>query len=237
MAPRKRSRSSAQQYGRKRRQKFTSMKRSNPRLRTGGQMSLWQSSRKDELKYKDQTTNVLLDTSGISVINPNLNIVRGTADTERIGSRITLKSLQLNGWIRLTANAALTAINGSTMATIYIVLDKQANGATALFNDVFDSYNGLTLLDMSNRDRFSLLKKMVVPLYATAVDDTANVIAGPSKYFTCYQKMNVPIQYTSANTDGAVSGIQDNNIVVFANIAAADGTYTMFLQSRIRFQD
>jgi len=122
-----------------------------------------------------------------------------------------------------------------TTAYLYLVLDKQANGAAAAFTDVMST----TLLatsfhNLANSQRFVVLKKMKFRHVANSGATTA--LNNTNVPFEMYKKCNIPIEYSG--TTGAITEIRSNNIFLLASSdGQADDLVTMVGNCRVRFSD
>lgn len=106
-------------------------------------------------------TNQVINTTGsIALLN---GIAEGTSFNNRIGRRVSLKSLQISG--TLDDNSAGTPINDSSYYRMLVVYDRQNNGGTPALADILqdvDAAGAATTtafsgLNMNNSDRFKVL--------------------------------------------------------------------------------
>lgn len=208
------------------------MKKDAGYVRTGGYYGRF-AGRNAELKFFDTANSFLFDTTGEVPATGQLCLIpQGTTESTRIGRKCVIKSIQMRGRLLFTPGAATT---GACTTHLYLILDKQANGAAAAATDVMtstafaDSFHNL-----ANSQRFVVLK---------AWHHTFNCTAGVSgaynpmvKYLECFKKCNVPIEYSS--TTGAITEIRSNNIFL---LAGGDGNGDDLVQfvgnTRLRFSD
>lgn len=184
-----------------------------------------------ELKFADFAISHNVDSTGELVLQC-CGVAQGTTESQRIGRKITVKSVQIR--------AAATAVPGagasySSGAYWYLVLDKQANGAAAGATDVFTStVFSEAMHNLSNSNRFVVLKKWKHFFTPSAGVATAlNNVAWPIEV---YKKCNIPIEYSS--TTGSITEIRSNNISLFAGTdGRSDDTIQVFGICRIRFTD
>lgn len=158
-------------------------------------------------------------------------VPQGTGDEQRIGRRITIKSIQIRGQAFFAPAAAATAATG---CWLYLVMDKQTNGAAAAITDVFtSSVVNTALLNLDNNQRFVILKKwqwvMQPGAGATAAYNNS------CKNIEWYKKCNIPIEYSS--TTGAITEIRSNNIFLCAGSNPADDLVTFTGTARLRYTD
>lgn len=188
---------------------------------------------KEELKYFDTAVDFTMDSTGEVPATGQLCFVQtGDAVTNRDGAVIFVKSLALRGVARFAPAAAATA---STMGYIFIVQDRQCNGAAAAVTDV------LTSADMSaahgnvpNQFRFRVLKKLTFPMNSQAGVTTA--YNNFTQLIDEYIKFPVPLEMRYKASAGAITDLASNNIFLLAGTdGQSDDTITVHLESRLRF--
>lgn len=138
-----------------------------------------------ELKCVDTQGSVTSPFNTIGLVTLVLNPpVEGASFYNRIGRRIRMKSLHINGWIQPSGGNA--AAVPPQYARILVLYDRQANGALPAGSDILQAYNAaggtsntfIDGLNMNNRDRFTILRdrKVVLPalgvMGATATSQT-----------------------------------------------------------------
>jgi len=197
----------------------------------------------EELKYKDTGINFLMDSTpelpspGTSYLNL---VQRGDGPEQRTGRNIMMKSLHVSFICKYTI--AGTSL-GSTVATIYIIMDTQPNiGAAPVYADVFKSLSTgftdclpISLVNLQKQPRFRILKKFTFELnvfleFAAVRNGTIH------KYFSYYQKMNTPMSYNDGT--GADAPCQ-NRIFMMAACSEAlnDDVMEVYGNARLRFTD
>jgi hypothetical protein len=196
----------------------------NQAKRTGG----WANpSKGGELKFTDVAVggdpNVGASTfSAGTLLN---GLVPGSAATERIGRKVTIKSF----YLRFSWRLAATSVGGSPLR-ILVVYDKQANAvipgiADILLADDFNSPNNL-----SNRDRFITISDYITPPVSVQGEFA---IAG-----TIFKNLNLETVFNTG-TAGTVGDITTGSIYLFVaqvgSITIATGDF--FARSRIRYTD
>lgn len=101
-------------------------------------------------------------TSNILLLN---GIQTGSGFFNRVGSRIEMKNLQLNGFLGPQAGVSSTT---PTQLRVMIVYDRQPTGALPVISDIIQdrdqtgaaSTGGLSHINLDNRDRFSIIRDM-----------------------------------------------------------------------------
>lgn len=126
-----------------------------------------------ELKGVDTATDI---TSVIATTSTNANIFTlnlvapGSASYNRIGRKLSLKSVRLYGLIKATiAEQATTADLHGLLVRLTVVWDKQPSGVLPVFSDIFgqtlqdgtEQSSFLDKLRYDNTDRFQVLRDVV----------------------------------------------------------------------------
>lgn len=189
---------------------------------------------RNELKYFDTTLSFNFDaTPEVPATGQLVLIPQGVTDTTRVGRKCTIKSIQLRGTVLFAPAAAAAA--ASTNVYMYLVLDKQTNGAAAGYTDVMLGANIATgFTNLTNQDRFVILKRLKWNLTSQAGATTG--FANIAKSFDYYTKCNYNIEYSS--TTGAIGEIRSNNLFLLAGSdGQSDDTVSMSGQCRVRFDD
>lgn len=198
--------------------------------RTGGYYGRFR--RGSELKFFDTTLSFTIDLTGeVPATGQLVLIPQGVTESTRVGRKCVIKSIQLRGQVRYTPGAGT---NADAIGFVYLVLDKQCNGAAAAVTDVLTS-NVLptALINLSNSERFVIIKRFKWVFNSTSGVSTA---FGPSaKVFDYFKKCNIPIEFSS--TTGAIGEIRSNNLFLLAGATIEDDTITVSGTCRVRFSD
>lgn len=122
------------------------------------------------LDYSNPGVNVY-DAGVVSLMNACIQGLDSISD--RIGRKITMKSIQVRGIIANTV-AQLNAANfvgGTDCMKVAIVLDKQTNGAAPTLADIFNTSGAVNApfsnTTVSNVDRFTVLYETLLTICAT----------------------------------------------------------------------
>jgi len=150
--------------------------------------------------------------------------VLGTDFSNRIGRQVTLRSVQLH--MTVTADADQTA---PVWFRYMLVYDRQNNGAQPAATDILVAGTPYSPKNLSNRERFSILR-----------DITSSVIAGAVDKATYednwYRKLNHPVTF-NAGVAGTYADIQSGCLwMCYVSTVAVDYPLAKgFL--RIRYTD
>lgn len=185
-----------------------------------------------ELKFKDtyNGAQALTFASATFSLAPGatqlLNgLVPGSAADQRIGRKITMKSL----YFRYAVTMNPTSTGGSPVR-ILIVYDKQANATAPAVTDILTSDLFIALNNLSNRDRFVTLCDIMTEPIATGNNYS---VAGQ-----VYKKISFETMY-NAGTAGTIGDITSGSVYVMAAHNGAIGTANASITwySRIRYED
>lgn len=186
-----------------------------------------------EMKYSDQGISAgITATSAGTCLS---QIAEGSDNNNRIGRKITIRSVQYN----LQIAASITDLSGSATENadtirVVCVWDKQSNGTTPAYVDVYSSTGVSTgaqqpfnLRFLDNIERFQVLGSDLVNINSNGAN-AVNV----QRYIKC----NIPVRFTG--TAGAVANIITGGIWLFyvdMNTGATYATISGF--TRVSFAD
>jgi len=186
-----------------------------------------------ETKIFDTALSFNFDATGEVPATGQLCLIpQGSTDATRNGRKCVIKSIQIRGAAGMVPAAAVTS---SSTAHLYIIWDRQCNGAAAAVLDVFSSTNlAYAFRDAATWNRFTILKHWKHTFTPTAG------VSGAYNNVQCaveiYRKVNIPLEFTS--TTGAITEINSNNIFLMAGTeGASDDTIQFAGACRLTFRD
>lgn len=187
-----------------------------------------------ELKFFDTANSFSVDATGEVPVSGQLCLIpQGVTESTRVGRKCTVKSITMRGWASFQPGGSALA---ATNIYVYVVLDKQCNGAAAAVTDVLSSNVMATAMpNLANEGRFVILKKMIMSLNSGAGVTTAyNSVV---RAFEWTKRCNIPLEYSS--TTGAITEIKSNNIFLLAGTDgfSSDDLVTFTATTRLRFSD
>lgn len=155
----------------------------------------------------------------ISVLN---DVAQGTSATTRIGRKILMKSLLVQGYLTNTFG----------VGRILIIYDKQANGNVPIATDVLTSNTIAAVMNLDNRDCFIV----VADIYPFSEEENlANPgLAGSPTHYSRFIKMNLETIY-SGNA-GTIADITSGSLIMMTNCGGGTVAGETGIQ-RIRFVD
>lgn len=203
---------------------------SRPTLSTGIRTGGWGGTpgRRGELKYVDAANDVTFAVAGTLIL---LNgIAPGTGASQRIGKKVTMKSLQF----RAAINSGDTgAVPFRGMVRLLWIYDKQANATAPTSAQILESAQAASPMNMDNRDRFVVLTDKQY-----AVDQSGGHQSVQMKFF---KKMNLQTVFNAGAT-GAIGDITTGSVYLI--ILADNGGPTastnlpvISYYNRIRYED
>lgn len=209
--------------------------------RTGGLIGL-------ELKYVDQIVAGSSPTATwaggeldpVGGVNCLGACTQGSGESQRDGSRIVVKSIQIQGFAMRTATAAAATTTGPNLIQVSLVMDKQTNGTQLNAEDVF----GVTDPEVpgrrvvANSSRFKVLKTWLLPLNTTAgFNDAAatGAMTGNIVPFSCFIKMNQVVNFVAGGGAGTIADFKDVSFHMIACGRVSVVQDTVTYNSRVRF--
>jgi len=161
----------------------------------------------------------------------------GTDYTNRIGRKITVKSIFIRGYVRTEVSASLGAVNvSSQMVRVIVLLDEQPNGGLPAVTDVLQTSDPAAQLNLNNRDRFRVLKDKTWTFDPYLAGSTASRQIYPFKW---YLKCNIDTLFNAVN-GGTIADITSGSIltlVVGSNGAGVNTDANAYFSTRCRFLD
>lgn len=173
-------------------------------------------------------------------------VTQGTAENQRIGRKYTIRSISLRGEVKMPNNATTLGVSypQADVARIIVVNDKQPNGTTANFAEIFSvgaasSAGGPGTIDMrafrnmDNISRFDILLDRMIYVQNSAYTGGSGSAQTAIKPFSLYRKCFIPVEMKDVT--GSVANVTTNNVAVY--IIGSAGYCTVNAIARIRFSD
>jgi len=165
----------------------------------------------------------------------------------REGRQITMDSIEIKGSVYIPPTANQNQVVAAPIVTVFLVLDKQTNGAQLNSEDVFVSpYSAQANASMPSRNleyekRFSVLASrrinpIAMPL-SFNVDTDVVYSSGIFHPFTLRKNLKgMKVNFKQTGTDGTVATITDNSLHIIATCTGIGAEPQMFYNSRLRFR-
>lgn len=188
-----------------------------------------------ELKFHDLDIDDGVIAAAGSITDSVNKIAQGTTESERIGRKCTIKSINWRFNVELPEVDASAQPVNPDVCRVILYLDKQCNGAAATVTGILESANFQSFNNLANKSRFRTLMDRTY---------TLNVLAGGSngttsdwcetvQHDTFFKKVNIPVEFDS--TAGAITEIRSNNIGLL--LISKQGRMSFNSKMRIRFVD
>lgn len=207
-----------------------------------------------ELKYLDCARTLLAltaptDCSG-GEINPTSGCTgclsapaQGDTFEQRDGTKITIKSILVQGSINIANQVDQVAVDFVPVVTVALVLDKQTNATTLNSEDVYANLSGEALQNYSVlrvpsfSKRFKVLKFKTIPLTNPSIqfDGTNIEQGGYSIPFTFSKNLNLDVAFKTGVTTANVTAVVDNSLHLIAWTNNTGLAPNIGYNSRIRF--
>lgn len=201
------------------------------------------------------TGDSTITANSIVLLNGTVN---GASFYQRVGQRINMKSLQLEGF--WAPNAGTTVSGISHYYRILIVYDAQCNGNFPTLSDLFNMVPAAggggtsatdSFINMNNRDRFIILRDKKYAILRTSTvtagtthfegvsHDSVNVLTPMPSRFKCYIKLKGLETVYKAINDATVAGIQTGALyfIVLYNNGTGVAPLIFDYNARLRFYD
>ncbi len=194
---------------------------------------------KPEFKFHDLDIDdaVIAQNGNIAKDSCNL-IAQGVTESQRIGRKCTIKSINWRYSLSLPEqDAGGTPFNGDIIRVI-LYLDKQTNGATATVTGILESDDYQSFNNLANKGRFRTLMDRthdVNFMGGMASDNAAVVSQVATEYeYSFFKKCNIPLEFDS--TTGAITELRSNNIGVLL-LSKAGAIVAFGSKMRLRYSD
>jgi len=204
-----------------------------------------------ELKAFDQPNQslaFLAPSAGISYQLLN-NIDQGTDLFQRVGRKISGKSIQLRGFVRYPV-ATTGGGNNSDLYRVMVIYDTRPNGQDPTISEIFSDANnaavttGLSFINLNNRDRFRVImnKTMTPPQIIAASGPAATDGHNNVTWLEEYLKVDGMETIYNQGKDEGILDIQYGAFYIVCtavnNTIGLDGTGPKFeFQTRYRYVD
>ncbi len=213
----------------------TKSKGSQGRRTRGGKLYTGKAS--PELKFYDLTETAVLTTSLANPLGSGVAInapAQGDTQSERIGNRIIVKSIQVKGYFTLQGVATGT-LQKSNVARIMFFVDHQANGGYPTATDVLQNVGNInSFRNLDHSARFTMLTNIRMDLHGVpAYSGTALASVDQHFSFSFYKKLNMLTQFEGSTA--AITSVTNNSIIPMAFMEDTGAPVSVFFDTRIRY--
>jgi len=196
------------------------------------------SSSRREIKAIDISNAVytLNTTPSFTLLNP---VTEGTDFTNRIARKMYMKSIEITSYIEYLRDQAQI-----TFGRLVIVYDRQSNGTTPMWSDIFTDTTGsstvMAPINLNNRQRFTIVRdcRLILPIINTQAT-LANVFPSfvDNQFMHLYTKMNLETDFLNANAAATDISAGSLWMVSMGSVVAAAEPFRLRTQTRLRFED
>lgn len=180
-----------------------------------------------ELKHQDSTSGFLIASTG-NVVNL-VSLQNGTAANERIGQGVTLHDMEFNAYLQMIANGI------DVPWVVYLVHDRQTNGALPAYLDIFTSNDVIALQNAAQRDRFKILHTWRGWATTEIGVGTNQIQNGSSAKHITVKKNLKNIKMSFNGTTSAISDIISGSILLVTT--AGSSAWQISYRQRTQFFD
>lgn len=179
-----------------------------------------------EWKYLDTAIAMNMNTTGAQLLVNGL--APGSGASERIGMKVTVRSIQLR-----LAQYVTAGTGSDQFQRVLLFVDRQANGAAPTLGSQLSANSILGLRSLVNRKRFKILWDKTCHLNATAEP-------GSMVFRTAYLKFRSPVVMEfNAGVAGTIADIVSNSIYIYTVGSLVAGATAGGVEGtcRIRYTD
>lgn len=174
----------------------------------------------------------------------------GSDINDRIGRKVTVKSIKIHGCIQCIAQTAQSAADYANMVRLVLYADQQTNATQSQGEELMQDPGaaaallcGLTFQNTANFGRFKVLRDKTYVLDKppiAALTDAGNTLvqAGLIKPFKLSYKFRKPyVVRFNATNGGSVADIIDNSFHIIARVNNTGMAATLSYQCRVTYTD
>ncbi len=205
-------------------------------LRVGGFYGRY--SNGGELKFFDTVIDDAVVATAGEVLNTGTLFIipQDVTESGRVGRKVVIKAVN---W-RWTLTLPTTTTPGATSDTVRLIvfLDKQCNGATATVANILATAKWNSWNNLQESNRFRTLYDKTVTLVSKSGGPASTVTTNyreDARNGSFYKKCNIPIEYDTTATTGAIGTIRSNNIGLL--VISHSGFAGLQSNVRVRFSD
>jgi len=211
-----------------------------------GPAASWQPT-SAEIKAIDiaETTYVFRDPNTATAVILLNGIQTGSGFFNRVGSRVEMKNLQLNGFLGPQTGVTSTT---PTLTRLLIVYDRQPVGALPTIQDVLQNRDqtgaatqgGLSHVNLDNRDRFSIIRdfRWYLPTNTGGVVSGVASGVGPTWQINEYIKLKgLGTHYKSTANPATIADISTGALYAFFLCETNDNRWVAEVDFRLRYDD
>lgn len=166
---------------------------------------------------------------------PLVGLAQGVTESQRVGRKVFCKNLQIIGTIQMVETTAAVA-SASDIANLWVVLDRQANGAFPAAADIWNTTNvGGTqaFRNLDNDTRFRVLKHCQFEFRTPAANATPVWGDDVKTIDISIPLQGLSIEYNAAA--GAIAELKETNLLICTT--SLNGLCNFTFATRLRYHD
>ncbi len=192
-----------------------------------------------ENKFFDTDIDAIIGTVSTTMEASNLNIiVQGNTESNRIGRKVVLRKISVKGVAVLPAGVA--ANTTSEVIKMYLICDKQTNGAAFAATDLWETDSIRSFRNLANTSRFQVIAQKTMTFNANAGSGRGSTdtlsYSEQAKPFTVNAKLDIPLEFDNSATTGAVTTQRSNSLWFVTQSLSGRAALTV-TTGRVRFSD
>lgn len=163
---------------------------------------------------------------------------QGSGASNREGTRILVKSLQVVGFVQRYLGQDQADMRSASVVQVALVMDTQTNGVQLNAEDVYTASTCPGTRVMANTSRYKVLRTQCFDMYDTAAGtDGANTnsVIGNGYHFAWFIKLNQAVNFIDGAGAGAVADIKDVSFHIIARTSASTSADYLQYHFRMRF--
>jgi len=220
------------------------------KTKTGNHMIMgpvgWQPT-SAELKAIDiaESTYVFRDPNSASAIILLNGIQTGSGFFNRVGSRVEMKNLQINGFLGPNTGATGTT---PAMLRLLIVYDRQPTGGLPVISDILQDRDqlgaatngGLSHINLDNRDRFAILRELrwhVPTTTAGVITGVSSGVGDPWVVNTYLKLKGLGTHFKSSTNPSTIADISTGALYCCFVTETNDSDWVIEANFRLRYDD
>lgn len=190
-----------------------------------------------EKKFYDTSISIQFDTTGEVSTNPTsgaLNLIpQDDTESGRDGRQCVLEHISIKGFFLYAPGVQTTP---TAITYLYLVLDKQANGAYPVITDIFENSTLSTAhINVANERRFEILEEWVYNWNPLVYNSSTENYNNLTEAFIYDSELVIELEFSGAT--GVIEEVKSNNLILVygANIFS-DDEVTLTATCRLHFR-
>lgn len=193
--------------------------------------SLKRNMPRQELKFIDTILNSTQLSNTTGYLDLLTGVAQGSDLINRIGNSINYKSISVEGFVNLSS----LNTNNFDLVKISLVLDRQANGSSPAWTDIYGS--GAAPFSLAQRNKQTVDRYKVLKEWKLDLDTNGRTMVK----FSAYIKFPYNKDYTQKfnGTGATIASIESNPIYLVYEGAQTTATFPSYINyyTRVRFAD